>query len=114
MFISIVGKAHQVIEQAQVNARAAIGKASMPDVESMAALKIVVLNLRIDVDATLCARWLSPVKVIQDGRRGLPPAIRNLHGGTTTPLRHLALAAKRCRRNCNLRPLYHSHANADR
>jgi len=47
------------------------GYASMPDVEGMAALNIVVLNLCADSKVPLAAGQLRPVKVIDDGRRRL-------------------------------------------
>ena len=53
---AVVGKAYQVVQKADVHARTAVGNASMPDIESVAALNIVVLNLRVDIQAALRRR----------------------------------------------------------
>src|SRR6478672_4964982 len=112
--ITVIGKAHQVIEQAYVNPRAAIGNTSMPDVESMAALNIIVLNLGGYCEPPLAAGKLRPIKVVNDRRGRLSARIGNLHAGAKASLRHLTLATKLRRRNSHLRPWHNPHADADR
>src|SRR3954470_3248913 len=111
--ITVIGEAHQIIEQANVHARAAIGDASMPDIESMAALKIVVLNLGRDSEPPLAAGKLRPVEIVTDRRVRLSACIGDLHAGAKASLRHLTLAAKLCRRNRNLRPCHNPQADTD-
>src|ERR1700724_1761690 len=101
--IAVVGNAHQVIQQAHVDARAAVSNASVADVESVAALNIAVFYLRIDKQAAPGASKLGPVKIVEDRRGCLSACICNLHRGTKTSLRHLVLAAKLRGRNRNLR-----------
>src|SRR6267154_5621024 len=92
--VAVVGKAHQIVEQAYVNARAAICNASVADVKSMATLNVVVLHLGSDGESPLAPGQLCPVEVIHHRCRGLPAGIRDLHGRAKASLRHLVLAAE--------------------
>src|SRR5258707_2424108 len=103
--ITVVGKADQIVEQPHVNARAAVGNASVADIKSMATLNVVVLHLGSDVKTPLAPGQLCPVEVIYHRCRSLPADIRDLHAGAKASLCHLVLAAKLGRRNCNLRTL---------
>src|SRR6476469_6328551 len=86
----------------------------MPDIESVSALNVVVLNLSAKSEPPLAARWLRPVEVVDNGRRCLSTGICNLHAGAEASLRHLTLSAKLCRRNCNLRTWHNPNADAHR
>src|SRR5438270_3323604 len=75
---AVVGEAHQVIQQAHVQTRAAISDAAMTDIERVAAGKIIVLNLCVNEEAPLAAGGLGPVEIADHCGSGLAAAVGNL------------------------------------